>query len=163
MFMKVGTVKKCSDIKISPVEMLWSRKITLHEIISSNMDNKNTAQAMYRISAQDAQDIRDTYTKGHPYFSTSKTLLSMQSHTQIIPMPACGRCCSFTMPAGLPAYRQTRPLQLTSRLWKSAVMAWRPPQCCAITRLPAGFEGDHHFHITNRRLLFCRQVPQVEN
>lgn len=159
MFMKVGTVTKCSGIKMSPIEMLWSRKITQHEMICGNMDNKNTVQSMYRISAQDVQDIRDTYTKGHPYFSTGKMLLSMQIHTQIIPMPACGRCCSFIMPTSLPAYWQIRPLRLTSRLWKSA---WRPPQCCAITRLPAGFEGDHHFHVTNHRL-FCRQFPQVEN
>lgn len=28
---------------------------------------------------------------------------------------------------------------------------------------PSRLEGDHHFHITNRRLLFRRQFPQVEN
>lgn len=28
---------------------------------------------------------------------------------------------------------------------------------------PSRVGGDHHFHITNRRLLFCRQFPQVEN
>lgn len=109
-----------------------------------------------------------THTKGHPFvffFSTDKICYSACSATlQTSPRQPCGRCCSLVLLACPPACMLTgsaspanKPVveECSDGMQASPVLCHYPA--------PGRVEGDHHFHITNRRLLFCRQFPQVEN
>lgn len=111
-----------------------------------------------------------THTKGHPYiyifFSTDKICYSACSATiQTSPRQPCGRCCMcLVLLARPPACMLTgsaspanKPVveECSDGMQASPVLCHYPA--------PGRVEGDHHFHITNRRLLFCRQFPQVEN
>lgn len=80
----------------------------------------------------------------HPHASLWQMLQSL---------PACLPACMLTG-SGSPA---NKPV-----VEKCSYGVKASPVLCHYPA-PGRVEGDHHFHITNRRLLFCRQFPQVEN
>lgn len=127
--------RECNNGTMRKEEKL-NKKIQIHMMTAARLDNSGECtecpRNWYPTANEDTHTQKETHIvplikyvaqhavppSKHPHASPWQML---QSH------PAC-----------LPACWQARALRLTSQLWKSAAMAWRPPQCCAITQLPAG-------------------------